>query len=68
MRFPSNNYKSLHLNQLKLWGIVAYHMRENSIDFQENPSKIKVTVTEKLRQNLKIMRFPDDNFKSFYLI
>ena len=54
MRFPDVYFKSLHLIELKLWDIVAYHVRENPIDFWTNPSKVKVTVTEKLRKNLKM--------------
>ena len=39
MRFPSNNSKSLHLIQLKLWDIVTHQVSENPIDFWKNPSK-----------------------------
>ena len=61
MRFPDDNFKSLHLIQLKLWDIVAYQVRENPIDFRTNPSKVKVTVTKTLPKS-ENMRFPDDNF------
>ena len=57
MRFPDDNFKSLHLIQLKCWDIVAFHVRENPIDFRKNPSKVKVKVTENLRKNLKIWGF-----------
>ena len=48
MRFPDVNFESFHLIEVKILDIVAYHVRENPIDFQENLSKVKVTVTEKL--------------------
>ena len=57
MRFPDDNSKSFHLIHLILWNIVAYHTRENPIDFRPHPSKVKVTVIEKLRQNLKTWGF-----------
>ena len=46
LRFPDDNSLSLHPIQMKLWDIVKYKASKNSIDFWENPFKVKVTVRE----------------------
>ena len=53
---------------MKLWDFVKYQASKNSIDFGENPFKVKVTVAKKYLANFVKIRVPDDNSTSLHPI